>query len=465
MDLPSKADLDESSTIFEDYEPISISQTPTQLRWALHPMYKDSQTEGILYWRVGFDGSTDELVTEHGYHITSTGKKGKWQVDRLKLYINNLHKSILPKALQDATRAYQDKFKEGYSDETGKSIDLVGAQLANKYPLPGQSGTNPLKKYNFKRGLSLQAKLDGIRARVWRINGEIKIYSRENNPHPWLDTYIRPEIDTLLNYLPSGAGLDCELYNPAMSFNEVTSAVKTYKTKHPKNDNLFLYIFDLIVLNTSFDRRIELLRNAYAESTSHHIFKRLVILDHTVIHNETLIKLYHDEFVKLGYEGMIMRRLLGPSYKMSKEQLEAKEMELESDLSKQGYKGVSLKSSVSNKMKELGLSLTQKEIEETWYKPGRNNNLLKVKSFIDEEATVIDIIQGEGRETELAILVVEDIRKNRFSVRPRGSFEDRKMWLEHKKLFINKRYTIRYFELTEYGVPRFPVGVAFRDYE
>jgi hypothetical protein len=31
--------------------------------------------------------------------------------------------------------------------------------------------------------------------------------------------------------------------------------------------------------------------------------------------------------------------------------------------------------------------------------------------------------------------------------------------------YVGKKLTVRYQELTDEGLPRFPVGVAFRDYE
>ena len=434
MELPSKKDIDEYDGVFKNYESILIGENPTKVQWALYPMYKNSQTDGTLYWRIGFDGLTNELVTEHGYEITSTGKRGKLQVDRLKLYTNNLHKNIIDKALQDTLKGYNDKYKEGYSDENGLTIAYHGAQLANKYPIPGQKNEkggeikNPLKTYNFARGIAVQGKLDGIRARIWRIDGKVTILSRENNPHPWLDTYIRPELDILFNYLPLGIGLDCELYNRDITFNVLTSVIKTFKTKHPRNDEIFCYIFDLILLDTPLEKRIEILDNGFNNAVSMGRdgipFNRLKKLPQLILYDETKIEYYHDEAVKMGFEGIIIRKMQGK-----------------------------------------GLALTKKQIEETWYKPGRNNNLLKVKKFIDEEGIVIDMVPGEGRESNLANLIIKDSRGNTFPVRPRGSFDEREKWLTNKTKYIGKKYTFRYFELSDYGVPRFPVGIAFRDYE
>ena len=41
------------------------------------------------------------------------------------------------------------------------------------------------------------------------------------------------------------------------------------------------------------------------------------------------------------------------------------------------------------------------------------------------------------------------------------------MWsnLKNKDKYIGKRATIRYFQLTPDGIPRFPYAVGFRDYE
>jgi DNA ligase-1 len=50
-------------------------------------------------------------------------------------------------------------------------------------------------------------------------------------------------------------------------------------------------------------------------------------------------------------------------------------------------------------------------------------------------------------------------------VRPRGTHEDRADLFKDGDSYIGKKLTVRYQELTEDGIPRFPVGIAFRDYE
>ena len=90
---------------------------------------------------------------------------------------------------------------------------------------------------------------------------------------------------------------------------------------------------------------------------------------------------------------------------------------------------------------------------------------MKVKEFFDEEGSIIEVSDGEGREKGLALFNVRNNTGKLFNVRPKGNFSQRAFWFTHPEECIGKRYTYRYFELTEYGIPRFPVGIAFRDYE
>ena len=90
--------------------------------------------------------------------------------------------------------------------------------------------------------------------------------------------------------------------------------------------------------------------------------------------------------------------------------------------------------------------------------------MFKYKKFVDEEATIIGLTDGTGREEGKAILIVRDIAYNEFPVRPRGSFSQREQWCGDTNL-LGLPVTIRYFELSEYSIPRFPVAIAIRDYE
>ena len=68
-------------------------------------------------------------------------------------------------------------------------------------------------------------------------------------------------------------------------------------------------------------------------------------------------------------------------------------------------------------------------------------------------------IKGEN------LLLYPTINNKLFDVRPKGTLEERKEMLLNGESYLNKNLTVKFFELTDRGVPRFPVGISLRDYE
>lgn len=94
----------------------------------------------------------------------------------------------------------------------------------------------------------------------------------------------------------------------------------------------------------------------------------------------------------------------------------------------------------------------------------RSNYLLKYKAFQTEEYPIVDVKEGTGREKGTAIWICKTGEQH-FSVKPEGTLEKRREYLKEKEKYIGKELTVRFQNLTALGVPRFPVGVSFRDYE
>lgn len=86
------------------------------------------------------------------------------------------------------------------------------------------------------------------------------------------------------------------------------------------------------------------------------------------------------------------------------------------------------------------------------YEAGRSTTLLKVKSFHDAEACVLDHLPGEGRHKgRLGALLVQLADGTRFSVGTGFSDAQRA-----SPPLVGSTITFRYQELTDRGVPRFP---------
>ena len=93
----------------------------------------------------------------------------------------------------------------------------------------------------------------------------------------------------------------------------------------------------------------------------------------------------------------------------------------------------------------------------------RSNDLQKYKEFMEDEYRIIGFTQGEGRDAGAVIWLCETADGKEFTVRPRGTMEQRRVWFSNGHSYIGKNLTVIYQELTEEGKPRFPVGKAVRD--
>ena len=92
------------------------------------------------------------------------------------------------------------------------------------------------------------------------------------------------------------------------------------------------------------------------------------------------------------------------------------------------------------------------------YEAGRSSTLLKVKTFHDAEATVLAHLPGSGRHKgRIGALLVAFPNGTQFSVGNGFTHKQR----EHPPV-IGSVITVRYQELTDRGVPRFPSFVRVR---
>jgi hypothetical protein len=90
---------------------------------------------------------------------------------------------------------------------------------------------------------------------------------------------------------------------------------------------------------------------------------------------------------------------------------------------------------------------------------------LKLKKFYDKEFEIVDVESGNGKDKDLAILVVRDEEGTIIKVRPKADNETRKKWLLNKQTVLNKNCTVRYYKKSEGGSYIMPVAIAIRDYE
>jgi DNA ligase-1 len=251
-----------------------------------------------------------------------------------------------------------------------------------------------------------QPKLDGIRCIVTKDG----MFSR--NGKPILSApHIKESLQSIFDENPDLI-LDGELYADkfANDFNKIVSLVK--KTKPTDEDlaeskkNIDYHIYDLPSIDDVF-------RIRYRELCALRLPKCcLRVVTHTVRNEDELMAAY-GQYVTAGYEGQMLR----------------------------------LDSKYENK---------------------RSKSLLKHKSFIDEEFTIKDICEGEGNRTGTAgYMVFETADGKPFKSNVKGTWEETAEMLKSKKELIGKQATIKYFNLTPDGIPRFPfvINIDRNSYE
>ena len=427
MDLDNISDTDgdsmniiDTNTLF-DGEAINLDQTPVSNDWYFPPLFSEGLTGETRVWQIGFVSSQKELKTIHGILITSKNQAGeKLQTAFHPIVENKSGRSLQEQALLEARRRYINKYKDGYLPPGTESPDINKPMLAktwHHHANPNKPKSNHVRIKKFP--VSVQRKIDGIRALSKLRGNKIEMRSRLSNVFPYFD-HIKAELETFLRYLPAGSELDGELYCLDMPFELLSGVVKTVKRKHEKHDELQYWIFDIIDPDrSSWEKRYTMLVNAYIkyleDGNTSNTFR---ILQAYHAENNQHLDQYHDAFVAEGYEGIIIRK----------------------------YSYVD------------GEKLSQ-------YSHARTNALIKYKYFEDEEMEIVDVEQCTGTEDGAAKFVVKDPRGNVFPVRPRGSVEQRCEWYMNKQNLIGKPLTVRYQGLSEKGVPRFPVAITVRDYE
>ena len=102
------------------------------------------------------------------------------------------------------------------------------------------------------------------------------------------------------------------------------------------------------------------------------------------------------------------------------------------------------------------------------YENKRSKYLLKHKTFVDEEYTILDICEGEGNRTGTCGYMVFNTKEGkRFKSNVKGTFAETAEILKNKDFLIGKEATVKYFNLTPDGIPRFPyvIKINRNEYE
>ena len=417
---PPKAEVSPFQIIDDDEDPginkiglpdgmvlIRTDETPTVIPWKLPLMYKYGNDGLKRYWQIGFDGH--KLLTFNG---TANAN----DIDPRDVVENNSGRSLAEQGHLQALAKHKNKFHDGYVILGAETVSMVKGMKGYKYE-QGKIKVFPVL---------ISPKFNGSRALYQHYGGtDIRGRSYLNRPITHLKK-IEADLLKLYAYLPAGATIDGELYRHGMSFHRIISAIKTVKTVHKDVDSIILHIFEIVFNeNPPAEVRYNILvsaMNRLVEDNGGIHPSNIVVVPHTLAYSHEDIIRYKDYYVSQGYEGAVVKH------------------------------------------HSLGQPPGSKQYELSRYKYGRSVHLYKVKDFIDEEGTVISVVDCEGTEKGAGKLIIRDKRGVIIPIRF-GEMEDRIMWLQDPSAVVGKLFTFKYESRSETGVPIQPTGVAFRDYE
>lgn len=247
----------------------------------------------------------------------------------------------------------------------------------------------------------IQPKLDGVRCLAYLEDGEVQLMSRGGKPYNV--PHIAKELEGLLDEFTV---LDGELYIDGKTCQDITSFVKKYK---PGSEKLILRVFDIVKTNEPnlpFSQRLLRLLNFFDVG----MFKSLELVPTRNV-RPMMLESFHAEFLSEGLEGTIVR--------------------------------------LPNGVYEWG---------------ARSRDLLKYKSFDDSEFKVVSVRPGLGKLAKAGIFTcANDTTADVFDVVMAATIEERENHLANQHKYIGKMLTVKYFGRTNDGLPRFPVGVAFKE--
>lgn len=397
----------------------------SQTRFIYPTLFGEASTGKVKQWAIHVveEDGCGVIVVEHGY------QGGK--IQRIQKVIRegkNLGKknatTAVEQAVAEARAQWMKKKESGYApleqeqEEAAEPGDreekeaVGGEGVAVGGRGKGQDASIPsvmLAHDYHKRGKDIrfpcfvQPKLDGTRCVAVPGKG---LFSRNKKAYPTL-----AHIEKFIHRLPETMVLDGELYSEELTFQEIVGIVKSETLKPGEEERakkIRLYVYD-IVCDLSYEERwlnLQMLFRRFKGADS-----ALVLVPTESCGSELEMKAKHAEYMAQGYEGIMLRNREGL------------------------YRGV------------------------------RSTALQKYKEFLDDEYEVVGFQEGQGLETGCVIWTCQTEDGATFSCRPRGSREERQRLFQAGGDYVGKRLTVRYQEKTDAGLPRFPVGIAFRDYE
>ncbi len=303
-----------------------------------------------------------------------------------------------------ADQLFEAKTKEGYV------VDIEAAKETKN----SLDGVEPMLAFPIEKKPKavifpayVQPKLDGLRCIAVVTEGKCVLYSRSQKVIPTVP-HINLQIELVCEYNDiRNLTLDGELYNheDKDNFNRIISLVKRDEP-HPDCAHMQYHLYDVVAAGTWFSRTKPL------EWFDTNNTSPLRQVPYRQVDSQDELNQAFVDYVAEGYEGAMYRSATMP------------------------------------------------------YENKRSTGLLKIKTMQDEEFTIIGVEEGNGKlQGKAGAFVCATDSGLEFKAKMKGKLESLTEYLINFEKYRGKKLTVQYFNLTPFGVPRFPVGLRVREDE
>lgn len=342
-----------------------------------------------------------EVWASKGYVYTRHGMVGgKMQESGKECFPTNVGRANHRDAVAQAK--FEAKSMHKFKLDRKYAISPEEAEEVNFLPMLIASDFDSPAALKLEYPVHVQPKLDGNRAIAYWEGGKVKLLSRGGK------FYNMPHIsDQLEKTMPQDMVLDGELYVHGIKCTDLSSLAK----KQQKGSTTVSYhVYDIPSCVDCWGERSREIHRWHKKISPDVIPHIEIVRTHPAECREAVLG-YERAFKKMGYEGAVVRVINGPAYEW-------------------GH---------------------------------RSRNLFKVKTFQDAEFKVVRVEHGRGKMEHCAIFICVTKDGNEFGVMPEGTQEEREAYYTNRKKYIGKKLTVKFFHLTNDGIPFHPVGKGFRD--
>lgn len=253
-------------------------------------------------------------------------------------------------------------------------------------------------KHKVKYPIYIQPKLDG-----YRMIFNSKNKSCNSRQGKSFSSIKRTCLYKELTSISESIILDGELYQHGGVFEHlgILRKKKLDESDYEKLEQIEYHVYDYIDETKTYTERLDVLKIFFSKNS----FKHICFVETRTVSSENELKDQHLAFVKSNYEGSIVRTGSG-KYRCK----------------------------------------------------ARSQDLLKFKDFADSEYRIIGFTseQDTASNKDLIVWVCVNENGDKFNVRPKGTREERNELYQRGHEFIEQQIQVKYFELTDSGIPRFP---------